>query len=102
MAGIKCLSPKVRDLLVEILEELAVDNATLKTLREMAACEDAAIEWESGAARHAPQAEATEAPTPRKKRTPSAYQQHTSECMKGGHKTMSECAALWRAKKGKS
>lgn len=33
-------------------------------------------------------------------RAPSAYQQHTSECMKGGVKSMSECAAEWRAKKG--
>jgi urocanate hydratase len=97
MAAIKCLSPKVRDMLVEILEELAVDDTILETLREMASCKDAAIEYETAPAHQAKE----EAATPRKKRTPSAYQQHTSECMKGGHRTMSECAAAWRAKKGK-
>ena len=104
MAAIKCLSPKVRDMLVEILEELEVDATVLKTLQEMVACDDAAIEYETAPARQAPPAPApaAEAATPRKKRAPSAYQQHTGECMKGGHRSMSECAAAWRAKKGKS
>jgi hypothetical protein len=100
MAAIKCLSPQVRDMLVEILEELAVDDTILKTLREMASCKDAAIEYETAPAAPAHQ-EKEDAATPRKKRAPSAYQQHTSECMKGGHRSMSECAAAWRAKKGK-
>ena len=97
MAAIKCLSPKVRDLLMEILEELEVDGTILETLREMASCKDAAIEYETAPAHQ----EKEDAATPRKKRAPSAYQQHTGECMKGGHRTMSECAAAWRAKKGK-
>ena len=100
MAAIKCLSPKVRDMLVEILEELEVDATILKTLKEMDSCEDAIMEWESGAARHAPQDSST--PREKTKRPPSAYQQHTGECMRGGHKTMAECAALWKAKKGRS
>jgi len=33
------------------------------------------------------------------KRAPSAYNIHTSECMKAG-KSMRECADLWKKKKG--
>jgi len=104
MAAIKCLSPQVRDVLVEVLEDLEVDSATIETLRGMVACDDAAIEYETAPARQTPPAPApaAEAATPRKKRAPSAYQQHTGECMKGGHRSMKECAAAWRAKKGKS
>ena len=102
MAAIKCLSPQVRDVLIEVLEDLEVDSATIETLRGMVACDDAAIEYETAPARQTPPAPVAEAATPRKKRAPSAYQQHTGECMKGGHRTMSECAAAWRAKKGKS
>jgi len=98
--SIKCLSPEVRDILVELLEEMEIDTTTIQTLRDMAACENATIEYEDKAARHTPEP-SSGGGTPRKKRAPTAYQQHTGECMKGGHKTMAECAAMWRAKKGK-
>jgi len=98
--SIKCLSPQVRDILVELLEELEVDTTTIQTLRDMAACENATIEYEDKAARHTPEP-SSGGSAPRKKRAPTAYQRHTGECMKGGHKTMAECAAMWRAKKGK-
>ena len=100
MPAIKCLSPQVRDILIEVLEDLEVEPATIEALRGMDACENAAIEYET-ASHQTPTREAPTPPTTRKKRPASAYQQHTGECMKGGHKTMSECAALWRAKKGK-
>jgi|TARA_R100000049_G_C1929234_1_gene73320 hypothetical protein len=102
MPAIKCLSEQARDFLVEVLEELEVAEETIDTLKKMATCPTDVIEYADDApppATHT--AEHKERTTPRKKREPSAYQRHTGECMKGGKHSMSECAAAWRAKKGK-
>ena len=102
MPAIKCLSEQARDFLVEVLEELEVEEEAIDTLKKMATCSTDAIEYADDAP--PPATHTTERQkdvTPRKKREPSAYQRHTGECMKGGKHSMSECAAAWRAKKGK-
>jgi hypothetical protein len=102
MPAIKCLSPQARDFLVEVLEELEVEEDVIDTLKKMATCATDAIEYADDAPPPATHTtERQKDATPRKKREPSAYQRHTSECMKGGKRSMSECAAAWRAKKGK-
>ena len=101
MPAIKCLSPQARDFLVEVLEELEVDEPTIDTLKKMATCPSSVIELVDDAPPATHTTEHQKGTTPRKKREPTAYQRHTSECMKGGKRSMSECAAEWRAKKGK-
>jgi hypothetical protein len=99
--AIKCLSSEVRDVLVEVLEEFEVEADKIQILKDMPACANAPIEYETPSSHTPEHTSKRESGTPRSKRPPSAYQQHTSECMKGGKHTMSECAAEWRAKKGK-
>jgi hypothetical protein len=43
-------------------------------------------------------AEETKKGRKKSNRPPSAYQQHTGECMRAGN-SMKECAAMWREKK---
>jgi membrane-associated PAP2 superfamily phosphatase len=85
MSTIVCLHPEVKEALIEVLKELEVEKSIVSKIKKLTDCDEKMVEFGRGGSKV--------------KRAPSAYQQHTSECMKAGH-TMAECAAQWKKKKG--
>ncbi len=75
-----CLGEDIK----ELVRQHSTDPDTLMKLNTIPDCEYADAVEVCGSTRKA-----------------SAYQAHTSECMKSG-KSMKECAALWKKKKGGS
>jgi len=101
---IACMDLRMKQALVEALEEMAeaeagFDSSTyLQSLEDIPDCKGKKpIEFAEEAK---PAAAATTERPAKPKRAPTAYQKHTGECMRAGH-TMKECAVMWRAKKGK-
>ena len=98
---IACMNPWLKSALISALEEMAeaeaaFDSSTyLQSLEDIPDCSGKKpIEF----AEEAKPAATTE--RTKTKRAPSAYQQHTGECMRAGG-TMKECAAKWREKKAR-
>ena len=89
MATITCLHPEVKEAMIEALEELGISKSIIRKVKKLADCEDESQEIGFGRG------------GTKVKREPSAYQKHTGECMKAG-RTMAECAAQWKTKKGDS
>ena len=92
---IACMDLRLKRALVEALKKMEANDvdfdssAYLQSLKAMPDCNgEEPIEFTE------------EAKKGRKKsnRAPSAYQQHTGECMRAG-RTMQECAAEWREMK---
>jgi len=94
---IACMDLRLKRALVEALTKMEANDvdfdksAFVQSLKAMPDCDgEEPIEF----------AEETKKGRKKSNRAPSAYQQHTGECMRGGH-TMQECAAMWREKKAK-
>ena len=87
MSTIICLHPDVKEAMIDALEELGISKKIINKVKKLSDCEDE--EQEIGFGRGGSKG----------KRAPSAYQEHTSVCMKAGH-TMAECAAQWKKKNG--
>lgn len=87
MSTITCLHPDVKEAMIDALEDMGISKKIINKVKKLSDCEDE--EQEIGFGRGGSKG----------KRAPSAYQQHTSECMKSGH-TMADCAAQWKKKKG--
>jgi hypothetical protein len=94
---IACMDLHLKRALVEAIKKMAAndldfdDSTYMTALKALPFCDgDEPIEF----------TEETKSKKGRKKsnRPPSAYQQHTGECMRGGG-SMQECAAQWREKK---
>jgi hypothetical protein len=103
---IACMNPWLKNALMNALEEMAEteadfdSSAYLQSLEDIPDCTGKKpIEFAEEAKPAAAAATATERAS-KPKRAPSAYQKHTGECMRAGN-SMKECAAKWRAKKGK-
>jgi len=95
--SIACMDLRLKRALVEALKKMEANemdfdpSAYLASLKAMPFCDgEEPIEF----------AEETKKGRKKSNRAPSAYQQHTGECMRGGN-TMQECAAMWREKKAK-
>jgi len=114
MPAILCLHPEVKEYVIKALERLHLRDELIQPLRDLEECENGSIRF-GEPIKKAPakevdddfddddEEEPVQAAKPAKKKSSrprSAYQQHTSDCMKGGQHTMKECAAQWRAKKG--
>ena len=94
---IACMDLQLKRALVEALKKMeAADvdfdsSAYLQSLKAMADCDgEEPIEF----------AEETKKGRKKSNRAPSAYQEHTGECMRAGN-SMQECAAMWREKKAR-
>ena len=93
---IQCMDLKLKRALIEVFKKMEANDTDFSAdeyidgLKALPFCDgDDVIEF----------AEASKGQTRKKSnRAPSAYQQHTGECMRGGH-TMQECAAEWREMK---
>jgi len=91
---IQCMDLKLKRALVEALVKMEANDTSfdksdyLKSLKAMPDCDgEDPIEF----------AESSKGGTRKKSnRPPSAYQEHTGECMREG-RTMQECAVEWRA-----
>ena len=95
--SIACMDLRLKRALVEALKKMEANDLDfdssdyLKSLKAMPDCAgEEPIEF----------AEETKKGRKKSNRTPSAYQQHTGECMRAGN-SMQECAAMWREKKAK-
>lgn len=101
---IACMNPWLKSALVSALEEMAEaeaafdSSAYLQSLEDIPDCKGKKpIEFAEEAQQAQPGATTVRT---KPKRAPSAYQQHTGECMRAGG-TMKECAAKWREKKAR-
>ena len=93
--SIACMDLRLKRALVEALTKMEANDtafdksAFVLSLKAMPDCDgEEPIEF----------AEETKKGRKKSNRPPSAYQQHTGECMRAGN-SMQECAAMWRAKK---
>ncbi len=93
--SIACMDLGLKRAVVEALKKMEANDEDfdssefVKTLKAMPFCDgEEPIEF----------AEETKKGRKKSNRAPSAYQQHTGECMRAGN-TMQECAAKWREKK---
>ena len=92
---IACMDLRLKRALVEALKKMEAADMDfdssdyLASLKAMPDCSgEEPIEF----------AEETKKGRKKSNRAPSAYQQHTGECMRAGN-SMQECAAMWREKK---
>ena len=95
---ISCISPTLREALLKGVELLGDDETmkevTERVLKAIPACPlGETIGISTVEVSDVPIAADTEK---KKKRKPSAYNNFTGDCMRGGQKTMAECAAEWK------
>ncbi len=90
---ISCVSPGVRDSLLDIIRLVADDEemaaAAKDLLEELPDCKDGQIVGFN----------ITDSLKKRRKRAPSEYNKFIGSCMTGGVRSLTDCAADWRAAK---
>lgn len=86
-----CLAPEVKEMFTQEMEAIE-DNAVRQVFAELV-----------GAVADCPEGQAlgveiheSALPEGRRKRKPSAFNNFVAECARGGAKTLTECAAVWR------
>ena len=94
---IACMDLRLKRALVEALKKMEANDVNfnktdyLKSIKAIPFCDgEDPIEF----------AEETKKGRKKSNRAPSAYQEHTGECMRAGN-SMQECAAMWREKKAR-
>lgn len=86
MPEISCMSPKLRDEVLELLKDSGAPKSAMDVLREVPDCDKGVIKIRKGRAKG-------------EKRAPSPYNVYIGNCMRGTGKSLSTCAAEY--KKGK-
>ena len=93
MSECGCLDEKKKALLIQVLDthaQVIEDQSIVSIIKEIKKeVETCTCSTKKGSSGDKP------------KKAQSAYNVHTSQCMKGGGKTMKECAVEWKANKNK-